>query len=133
MKLTRIQKIAIAIFVASLLPATLIANWRYNSKLDSITGLFAKEQALHQSTDKLLINCDKIASTKANPYDATHQICDQGSDIHAQTEHAMALLTQEYASNQTKWYRNFALTVLLFNLLAFFLYRASIYLKREAD
>ena len=133
MTLTRIQKIAIAIFVVSLLPATLIANWRHNSKLDSLTELFAKEQALHLSTDKLLINCDKIAATQANPYDATHQICGQGSNIHERTEQAMALLTQEKASNDHKWYRNFALTVVFVNLLAFFFYRGSLYLKREDD
>jgi hypothetical protein len=133
MRLTRIQKIAIAIFVVSLLPATLIANWRYNSKLTSFTEKFENEQALHLSTDKLLINCEKIAANKANPYDATHQICNQGSHIHEQTEQAMALLTQVNASNQANWYRNFALTILLFNLLAFFLYRASVFLNREAD
>jgi hypothetical protein len=133
MRLTRIQKIAIAIFVVSLPPATLIANWRYNSKLTSFTEKFENEQALHLSTDKLLINCEKIAANKANPYDATYQVCNQGSHIHEQTEQAMALLTQVNASNQANWYRNFALTVLVFNLLAFFLYRASVFLDREAD
>ena len=133
MMLTRIQKISIAVFIVSLAPAYWIANWRYESKLASLTDMLDKEQSLHMSTDKLLVNCDKIAATKANPYDATHQICEQGTNIHEHTEHAMALLTQEKASNATKWYRNFALTSLLFNLLAFFLYRASVFFKREAN
>lgn len=133
MTLTRVQKIAIAIFVVSLLPATLIANWRYNSKLASLNDMFEKEQTLHLSTDKLLDNCEKIAAIKANPYDATHQVCDQGSHIHEHTQQAMTLLKQEKASNETQWYRNFALTVALFNLLAFFLYRASVLLKQEVN
>jgi hypothetical protein len=133
MTLTRIQKIGIAIFVMSLLPATLIANWRYESKLASLTDMFEKEQALHLSTDKLLINCEKIAATKANPYDATHQVCAQGLQIHEHTQQAIALLTHEKSINETKWYRNFALTALFVNLLVFFLYRASVFLKREVD
>ena len=133
MTLSRIQKISIAVFIVSLAPAYWIADWRYESKLASLTEMLDKEQSLHMSTDKLLINCDKIAATKANPYEATHQICDQGSHIHEHTEQAMNLLTREKASNEAKWYRNFALTALFFNLLAFFLYRASVFFKREAN
>jgi hypothetical protein len=133
MTLTRIHKIGIAIFLASLLSANLIANWRYDTKLTSLTDMFEKEQALHLSTDKLLINCEKIATSSAGAYDATHQVCAQGSQIHAHTEQAMAVLTQENAINERKWYRDFALTVVFVNLLVFFLYRGSVYLKREAD
>ncbi len=129
MQLTRIQKIGMALFIASLLPAALIANWRYNTKLDSLSAMFEKEQTLHQSTEKLLVNCEKTATS----YDATHQICAQGSQVHERTANAMALLTQEKASNEIKWYRNFALTVLLINLLAFFVYRIGVYLKRETE
>ena len=132
MTLTRIQKLGIAVFIVSLAPAYWIADWRYESKLTSLTDMFDKEQALHLSTDKLLVNCVKIAATKANPYDATHQICEQGSHIHEHTEQAMTLLTREKASNEAKWYRNFALTALLFNLSVFFLYRASVFFTREA-
>ena len=131
MKLTRTHTIVLSVILASLLPAYLVANWRYNTKLASLTETFEKEQALHLSTDKLLINCEKIDA--ANAFDATHQICAQGSNIHAQTEHALALLAQEKALNETKWYRNFGLTVLFVNLLAFFCYRLNTYLKREVD
>ena len=131
MKLTRTHTIVLSVILASLLPAYLVANWRYNAKLSSLTDMFEKEQALHLSTDKLLINCEKNASSEA--YDAAHQICAQGSNIHEQTEHAIALLTQEKALNETKWYRNFGLTVLFVNLLAFFCYRLNTYLKREVD
>jgi len=133
MKFTRIQKITIAVFIVSLLPAYWIANWRFDSKLTTLHEMFEKQQALHLSAEKLLVNCEKIAAAKANPYDATHQICAQGSHIHEHSERAMALLTQEKASNETEWYRNFALTALLFNLLAFVLYRMSVFLKRLGD
>ena len=129
MQLTRIQKIGMALFIASLLPASLIANWRHDAQLASLNAMFEKEQALHLSTEKLLANCEKTSTS----YDATHQICAQGSQIHERTAHTMALLTQEKASNEIKWYRNFALTVLLINLLAFFVYRIGIYLKREDE
>jgi hypothetical protein len=134
MKLTRIQKIGVAIFISSLLAATLIANWRFDSKLASLTDMFEKEQALHLSTDKLLTNCEKIAATnKAAPYDVTHQICEQGSHIHEHTQHAMTVLAREKESNEIKWYRNFALSVLFINLVAFGLFQTRVYLNREVD
>ncbi len=133
MKLTRIQQIGIAFFMCSLSPAYLIAHWRYEAKLTSLDQMFQKEQALHLSTDKLLSNCEKIAAHKEDQYDAMHQICSQGSDMHKHTEHAMTLLNEEKATNEMKWYRNFALALVFFNLFAFALYRANIYLRRETD
>ena len=128
MKLSRIHKWGIAIFVASLLPATLIANWRSDVQLAGLNEQFEKEQMLHLSTDKLLANCQKNSDLNANAYDATRQICEQGASNHARTANAMALLTEEKNNLGAVWRRNFMLTVLLFNLLAFLLYRASIYL-----
>jgi hypothetical protein len=128
MKLSRLQKIGIAIFLASLLPATQLANWRSNVQLAGLNEQFEKEQMLHLSTDKLLANCQKNSDLNADAYDATHQICEQGARNHARTASAMALLTEEKNSLGAAWRRNFMLTVLLFNLLAFLLYRASIYL-----
>jgi hypothetical protein len=43
----------------------------------------------------------------------------------------MDLLTQEKANNETKWYRNFALSILFFNLLAVALYRLNTYLNQD--
>lgn len=133
MKLTRIQKMSVAFFACTLPIAFLIAQWRYEAKLASLNETLQKEHALHLSADKLLINCEKSAALKADPYDATHQICNQGADIHAHTEHVMASIAEEKAANEMKWYRNFGLAVLLLNLLAFAMYRANIYLQRETD
>lgn len=131
MTLTRIQRISIAVFLVSLAPAYLFANWRYDSKLTNLNDMLAKQRALHLSADKLLGNCEKMTATKDNAYDATHQICSHGSNIHEHAEQTMAQLTQQKASNETEWYRNFVLTAVLFNFVAFILYRVNGFLKRE--
>ena len=131
MKLTRIQKIAIAFFIASLFPAYLLSVWRYQANLDAITDQFKREQTLHISTDKLLNNCEQNQKNDNTPYGANHQICSQGQQEHSQTEHAMGLLDQEKARNQTRMYQNIALLTLLFNLIGFVAYKASLFLAKE--
>lgn len=133
MKLSRPQQAILAFFVCSLLPAFLIANWRYEAQLTGLNEMLQKEQALHLSADKLLGNCENNNAHKAEPYDASYRICSQGSDTHARTENAMNWLNEERAKNEMKWYRNFGLAVLLLNLMAFTLYRGYIYLKYETD
>jgi hypothetical protein len=131
MKLTRFQTLCLACFVASLLPAYWFANWRHEAQLENLNDMLEKEQALHASADKLMSNCETIAARQTDTYNATHQICNQGNDIHTRTEQTMAALAQDKAANDIKWYRNFALIALLFNFFAFLFYRANIYLNRE--
>lgn len=133
MKLTRLRIICLACLVISLLPAYWFANWRYEAQLGSLNDRLEKEQALHSSADKLMSNCETIAARQPMTYDPTHQICNQGSDIHTRTEQAMTTLAQDKASNDLKWYRDFAFVILGMNLLAFALYQANAYLKREVD
>jgi hypothetical protein len=133
MKLTRPQQIWLLIFIVSLGVAYVIANWRYESELNSLTEMFEKEQALHSSADKLMKNCEKNAMNQPEAYDATHQICNQGNDIHTRTEQAIADLEKAKAANEMKRYGSFAMVVLLFNLFVFALYKTSLYLKREVD
>lgn len=133
MKLTRIQQIGLAILVCSLFPAYFISHWRYEAKLTNLDEMLQKEQALHTSTDKLLNNCENNPALKAEPYDAAHRICSQGADIHARTEHEMAVLNEYKAKNEMAQYWNFGLAMTLINLVAFILYKVSIYLKREND
>ena len=133
MKLTRIQKIGLAFFIGSLLPAYLIANWRYEVKLADLNAMFQKEQSLHLSTDRLLENCENNPAHKAQPYDATHRICSQGSDIHARTQHVMTILSEDKAKNDIARYQIFGLVLLIFNLCALAIYKASIYLRREIN
>ncbi len=133
MKLTRIQQIGLAFLVCSLFPAYFIAQWRYEVKLASLDEMLQKEQALHTSTNKLLNNCENNPAHKADPYDAAHRICSQGADTHARTEREMAVLNEYKANNEMTRYWNFGLAVTLINLVAFILYKVSIYLKREID
>jgi len=133
MTLNRIQKIGIAFFISSLLPAYLLADWRYQANQTTITDRYEREQALHLSTDKLLDNCEKDQTNENTPYGVHHQICNQGTQEHAQTERAMGLLDQEKARNEVRMYQNFILFVLLFNLLGFVTYKASQFLAREEN
>lgn len=127
MTLTRFQKMCVAFFVCTLLPAYLIADWRHSTTLATLDSAYAREQDLHQSTDKLLSNCER----NDTPYDANQQICNQGQRIHAQTSQAMELLSQEKVHNDSQWHRNFWLSVLLFNLLGWILYKGRIALSQE--
>jgi len=88
---------------------------------------------LHLSTDKLLNNCEQNQKNDNTPYGANHQICNQGLQEHSQTEHAMGMLDQEKARNQTRMYQNIALFALLFNLIGFVAYKASLFLAREEN
>lgn len=133
MKLTRRQKIGIAFFIFSLLPAYLFANWRHQANLEGITDRYERVQALHLSTDKLVSNCEKNQRNENTPYGANHQICDQGSQEHSQTERAMNLLDQEKARNDVRFYQNFILFALLLNLLGFVTYKASQFMAKEED
>ena len=133
MKLTRLQAICLACLIVSLLTAYWFANWRYESQLTNLNDRLEKEQALHASVDKLMSNCEMIAARQAMTYDPSHQICNQGSDIHTRTQQAMDTVAHDKASNDLKWYRDFAFIALGVNLFAFALYKANAYLKREVD
>ena len=131
MSLSGIQKIGIAFFIASLLPAYLIAHWRYEANISSIQDKFEREHNLHLSTDKLLINCERNEKKENTAYDVNHQICDQGQQTHELTSHAMSALAQQKARNSVWWYFNFFVSVSVFNLLGFAIYKGNIFLKRE--
>lgn len=131
MKLSRIQKISLAFFLCTLLPAYLIANWRHEANLNVITDKFEREQKLHISTDKLLSNCERNEDKENDHYSANHQICEQGLQEHTSTSHVMDILTQEKTSNETRWYRNFFLSILILNLLGLSIYKGNAFLNRE--
>jgi hypothetical protein len=127
MTLTRLQKIGLAFFVFTLVPAYLFANWRHSSTFASLDAAYTREQALHQSTDKLLSNCERSDS----PYDANQQICNQGQMLHTQTSQAMDVLAQEKLQNDSRWHLNFWLTVLLLNFLGWGFHKARLALSQE--
>jgi hypothetical protein len=127
MTLTRLQKIGLAFFICTLVPAYLIAGWRHSATLATLDAAYAREADLHKSTDKLIDNCER----NDTPYDANQQICSQGQRLHAQTSEAMQTLVQQKAHNDSQWHTNFWLSVLLFNLLGYGLYKARIALAQE--
>lgn len=131
MNLTRLQKISIAFFICSLLPAYLIANWRHAENLTAITGRYERERNLHLSTDKLLQNCALNEKKENAHYTANHQICAQGEQEHARSGQLMKLLVEEKANNDQHWYRNLAFSVVLLNLLGLAIYKAYSVLTRE--
>ena len=131
MNLTRLQKISIAFFICSLLPAYLIANWRHAENLTAITERYERERNLHLSTDKLLQNCALNKKKENAHYTANHQICAQGEQEHARSGQLMKLLVEEKANNDQRWYRNLAFSVVLLNLLGLAIYKAYSVLTRE--
>ncbi len=128
MKLTRVQKFSLAFFIFSLLPAYLLAHWRFEENLAMVTDKFAREQTLHLSTDKLLINCERNEKNEPAAYSANHQICAQGAQEHALTSQAMDALAREKIRNDTDWYWNFLWTVLICNLFGLAAYRGSLFI-----
>lgn len=133
MNLSRIQKIGLAFFIATLLPAYLIAHWRYDANLSAIEEKFEREQKLHLSSDKLRANCERNEQKDSTAYDAHYQICNQGLQTHEFTAQAMSALEQEKSSNNAWLYGTFLLSVLLLNLLGFALYKARLLLDQEED
>ena len=119
MTLTRLQKIGLAFFVCTLVPAYLIANWRHSATLETLDAAYVREADLLKSTDKLISNCER----NDTPYDANQQICNQGQRLHQQTSEAMQKLAQQKAHNDSQWHTNFWLSVLVFNLIAWALYK----------
>lgn len=117
--------------MGTLLPAYLVANWRLEANLSRIHASFQMEESLHLSTDKLVSNCEKNAIANQQAYDANHQICEQGSQVHDHTAQEMRLLNTEKQKHEVNWYRNFALALIFFNSLGLLFYRAKNFFKNE--
>jgi len=133
MKLTRIQEIGLIFFVCTLLPSYFIAQWRHDANHITITEKLEREQSINLSADKLLTNCERNEVKDGNPYDANHRICEQGEQEHLLAERRMSVLTQENLRNDVRWYRNFFLSILIFNLLGVVGYKAALFFKRDID
>lgn len=131
MTLTRIQKISLAFFIGTLIPAYFFANWRHAENLNVLTLQFEQEQGLHDSTDKLINNCAQIEKKENDHFSANHQICEQGQQEHELSQRLMTLLNQEKAKNDLRWYRNFVLSVLLLNFLGIAIYKTSLVSAQE--
>jgi len=117
MTLTSQQKQGLVIVLLTCLPAYLIANLRYDANIDTLEYAFEREKDLHQSTDKLLQNCERNEQKEATSYGAGRVICDQGAQAHERTERAMADLEARKDHARTQWYQTFVMAMVVINAL----------------
>jgi len=117
MTLTLKQKQALVIVLLTCVPAYFIANLRYHANIDTLDYAFEREKDLHQSTDKLLQNCERNEQKEATSYGAGRVICDQGAQAHERTERVMADLEARKDHARTQWYQTFVIAVLVMNAL----------------
>jgi hypothetical protein len=115
MTLTPKQKQGLVIVLLTCLPAYFVANLRYDANIDTLEHAFEREKDLHQSTDKLLQNCERNEQKEATSYGAGRVICDQGAQAHERTERAMADLEARKSHARTQWYQTFVIAVLAMN------------------
>ena len=131
MKLTRLQKIFLIFFACTLVPAYLVANWRYEANFSVLTEKIAREDGLRQSTQKLLSNCEQNESKSNAHYDANHQVCTNGEQVHERTTLNINTLTQDREHLHTRWWRNFLLTILCLNSIGILVYKSRLLLLNE--
>ncbi len=131
MTLTGTQKKYLVFFFCTLAPAYWLADWRHTVSLTAIHESYTREQSLHISTDKLIKNCEQHTQREGASFDASHQICKQGLNIHAQTAQQMDALEQEKLTNDGRRYRNFVLYVGIFNLIGFIAFKFRHFVKEE--
>lgn len=117
MTLTHTQKLVLVIVLITCVPAYFIANLRYDANVDALKQAFEREKDLHQSTDKLLQNCERNEQKETTSYSAGRTICDQGAQAHERTERAMAQIESLQIHARSQWYQTFAITVLVLNAL----------------
>lgn len=117
MTLTRKQKLILVMVLITCVPAYFIANMRYDASVETLEQALEREKDLHQSTDKLLQNCERNEQKEATAYGADRTICDQGAQAHERTERAMAELELRKEHAHSQWYQTFAMAVLVMNAL----------------
>ena len=131
MNLTRLQKISLAFFIGTCIPAYLIADWRHNVHWARIAQEIEQEQALQLSAEKLINNCQQNEANTAADFGPHHQICANGVDTRERTAQTIATLTQEKDSLPWRKFRNFLWAVISFNLIGFILFKGHQLLRLE--
>jgi len=124
MKLTTLPKLSLAFFACTLVPAYLVANWRYEVDFAVFSEKIEREEELLQSTQKLLSNCEQNESKSNDHYDANHQVCSNGERVRERTTLNIETLTQDQEELHSRWWRNFALVVLSLNVLGVLVYKS---------
>jgi ABC-type multidrug transport system fused ATPase/permease subunit len=131
MKLSKTQWLWLSFFVASLLPAYLIASWQYEKKLSAINSILEREQSIHESTGKLIKNCDELNQATASPYGPNHTICKQGREMHEHTALAKEKLNMEKEHLQLSRWMSFIALIAAINFIGILLHKGKQLLNSE--
>jgi hypothetical protein len=124
MKVTTVQKISLAFFACTLLPAYHVANWRYEVSFSVLSEKIEREDELLQSTQKLLSNCEQNESKSNDHYDANHQVCTNGERAHERTTLNIDTLTHDREQLHSRWWRNFFLVLISLNVIGILVYKS---------
>jgi hypothetical protein len=130
-KLSNTQWLGFCFFVGSLLPAYLIADWQYEKKLTMINSVLEREQSIHESTDKLVRNCEDLNQQTASSYGPNHTICKQGREMHERTDLVKTQLSLEKEHLQVAFWLSFLAVVASINFIGYVLYKGKQHLNSE--
>lgn len=131
MKLSSSQWLALTLLLGSLPPAYLVADWQYEKKLVNINAELKREQSIHESTDKLIKNCEDLNQETATSYGPNHTICKQGREMHERTDRAKTNLTIEKEYFKISFWISFLAVVIGINLTGYILYKGKKHLNSE--
>ena len=131
MKLSSTQWVGLCFFVASLMPAYLVADWQYEKKLTTINAALEREQSIHESTDKLVRNCEHLNQEIGTAYGPNYTICKQGRDIHDHTALAQDGLTAEKDHLKFSLWMIFLAMTTGINVIGYTLYKGAQYLNSD--
>lgn len=124
MKLNALQKIALAFFVCTLVPAFFVANWRFDVNDTVLSEKIEREEELLQSAQKLLSNCQQNESKSNDHYDANHQVCSNGEQARDRATAKINTLSQDKEQLHSRWWSNFMWTVLCLNVAGILAYKS---------
>jgi hypothetical protein len=119
MTLTHSQKLATLFLSCTLLLGYVYANVRHTQRAAAIAEQLEREASLHDSINKLLVECAKESARKSDRFGVERKVCDQGKEAHERNQQRIGQLEIDQAQNQRRWYINWLVSVLLLNGLGY--------------
>lgn len=123
MPLSKKQKIGLAIFVCSLLPAYLFATWRHGANESSILEELNRARGLLESSEKLNKNCEANQQRELTSFDANHQICIQGEKNREQANQKIDEMTAKQELNDKRMPVNALFALFVINACVYGIYK----------
>lgn len=123
MTLSTKQKIGLALFVCSLLPAYLFASWRHEANESVILEELDRARGLLESSEKLNKNCEANKQREGTSFDANYQICIQGEKNREQASQKITEITTKQELNNKRMPINVLLALLVINACGFGVYK----------